>query len=116
MIPQKYIDQLTQVAQLKKKNSRQALLKSLYKDPKFIKALKIICKNTIACKVPLSKTEKRKLCRHAKAITHIAKTKSSARNIVLQNGGGFLSVLVPLVTTLLGEVLNGKNPKMEDGA
>jgi len=109
MIPQQYIDQLSQVANTKNKKKRQVLLKTLYKDPKFIKALKLVCKNTLECNVPIPKEAKRKLCHHAKAITHIAKTKSSGRNIVLQNGGGFLSVLVPLVTTLLGAAINGKD-------
>lgn len=113
MIPETYLKLLQEVANANSRSKRVQLIKQHYKDPKFIKAIKLVCKNTVKCKVPLSIKDKRRLRPHAKTISKIAKSKTNGKQTIIQNGGGFLSILIPIVTSLLGAAFNGK---MVDGA
>lgn len=109
MIPDQYIAYLNLVANCKKATERRNLLKVLCRDKKFIKAVKLVCNNTVKSRLRLTERQKNQLKPHAKTINYIARSTRSGTRAIVQSGGGFLSVLLPIVTTLVGAAINGAN-------
>ena len=115
MIPEKYLAYLALVTACKSKTERQSLLRILCRDAKFIRAVKLICANTVNRNVQLTERQKKLLRPHAKAIAYIGHRSSSCTRVIEQSGAGFLSVLLPIVTTLIGAAINGANSKVGNG-
>ena len=107
MIPDRYIALLELVASCRDINERRIVLKALCRNKKFIKAIKMICKNTVSQTVSLTNKQKNQLKKHASVINYIAKSSNSGRRSIVQSGGGFISVLLPIVTSLIGAAING---------
>lgn len=76
--------------------------------PDLVNCFTEICYNVLNGNVNLSPSYKRKLTKHKKTIRAIAKknTKASTKRNHLQKGG-FLSLILPLVRTLLPSLLGG---------
>jgi len=115
MIPEKYWELLKAVELAKSKAERETLLIVLCRHKKFIKALKVLCKNTVNQKLPLTDKQKHQLKKHASVINYIAKSKRSAKRSIVQSGGGFISILLPILASLVGSAINGANREMGDG-
>lgn len=109
MIPDYYWGQLNLILQCKSPQARKLAIAAAYQDKKFIKALKMICKNTINQGLDLTEKQKNQLKKHAAAISFIAESRTNGKRKVIQNGGGFLSILIPLVASLVGSAINGAN-------
>ena len=114
MIPNKYIELMKLIDLTKSVDERKALLRILCRHKKFIKAMKVICKNTIDCQIPLDKKQKNQLRKHAAVINYIAKSPRSAKNSIVQSGGGFISILLPIVASLIGSAINGQRAEVGD--
>ena len=106
MIPEHYITQLNAILFCQDRQERKVLLCILCRDKNFIKLLKMVCQNTITESVPLTDQQKHKLQNYAAVIEAISK---EPKNVVSQNGSGFLSLLIPIVTSLIGSAINGAN-------
>lgn len=113
MIPDRYIAFLELVAECKNVSERKIVLKALCRDKKFMKLIHMICRNTVRNLVPLSSKDKARLQKHADVICLLAESDSNAdgRRLLVQDGGGFISVLLPIVTALIGAAINGANSK-----
>ena len=108
MIPEHYIAQLNSILYCQDKQEREVLLCILCRDKNFIKLLKMVCRNTLNESVPLTKQQKHEIKNYAAVIDAISKT-SDPKKEVLQNGSGFLSLLIPIVTSLIGSAINDAN-------
>ena len=95
------------IAGISRNDIRKAILKKLSEDPSFLKALREIAKNTVRRKINLSSAEVKKLQKHKRLIASIAKTKNSIdkRRKLAVKSGGFLPILIPLIATIIGEVI-----------
>jgi len=116
MIPEKYIELLKIISLCNSKTERKTLSTILCRHKKFIKAMKIICKNTVNEKIPLTERQQNQLRKHASVISNIANSRRSAKKSIVQSGGGFVSILLPIVASLIGSAINGARSQMGDGA
>lgn len=108
MVPEQYITQLNSILYCQGKQEREILLCILCRDKNFMKLLKMVCKNTINESVPLTDQQKLTIKNYAAVIEAISKS-SNSKKVVSQNGTGFLSLLIPIVTSLIGSAINGAN-------
>lgn len=96
---------------MKTLKARKLLLSEFSDDPKFCKAVREIVRNTIKKNIRLSDRDKIKLKRYKKVILALAKRKSHEKTKALmqQSGTGiFLPIVIPLVASVLGELLTRK--------
>ena len=107
MIPEYYMHLLQSLSLCKSLTERQNLLKIFCRDKKFVKAVKLICRNTVSKDVPLTPSQRNQLKKYASAITNISSSRYSTKQALVQSGGGFLSILLPIVASLLGGLING---------
>lgn len=114
MIPQKYIELLKVISLCNSKSERQSVLTVLCRHKKFIKAMKILCKNTVNQSLPLTDKQKHQLRKHASVISYIAKSRRSAKKSIVQSGAGFVSILLPIVASLIGSAINGASSQVGD--
>lgn len=94
MIPprlQRYFPLLRAVASIKDKRAQQLVLKHLKKHRPFVVLLRELAENTIQQNIRLTKKDKKKLNRHAEVIKSLVKKKK------VEQSGGFLGVIVPLL-------------------
>lgn len=87
------------VAKIKNKKAQRLLLRQLSKNRKFVSCLREIAKNTIAGNLPLSQVQKRKLNRHTSVVRGLA------RRTKVQQSGGFIGAVLPLLASIVGDVL-----------
>jgi hypothetical protein len=90
---------------------RKKLLTQLCKSDDFLKALREICKNTVSRRVPLTTQQAKRLKRHKQAIFDLSDKKTPVtrrRKLAEQSGGAILPILIPIVASLLGEVLKSR--------
>ena len=99
------------VASISRPSIRKIILEKLANDPSFQKAIREIAKNTIRRKVQLNSSQITKLRRHKRTINSLSKKKLSAarkRELIVQSGG-FLPILIPAITAILGEIIRSAN-------
>src|SRR5690348_10238531 len=94
---------------------RKVLLFTFCKDKKFIKALRSLCQNTLKGKFNIPPKEGAVIKRYLSDLKLLSDKKKATRKQISQNGAGFLSVLFPIVASVLGPLLNGALSKNEDG-
>lgn len=114
MIPEKYIELLKAIELCRTRQERTFLLTVLCRHEKFIKAMKLICKNIVTQSIPLTDKQKNQIKKHASVIFHVAKSRRSAKRSIIQSGGGFISILLPIVASLIGSAINGAREKVGD--
>lgn len=104
---QKYWHRLEIIASIKRKQLRRELLKEFSKDEDFCKVLRELARNTVNRNIPLKRFHVRQLQSHKRTILALSKkkTKKSVRKKAIVQSGGFLPVLIPIVASLLGELL-----------
>ena len=101
---------LSVLGTLKKKSQqslRTALLREFSKDADFCRALRVIAKNLLRRKVPLTSRDCCRLKKHKSTIHALYRKGQSTRTkrkLAVQSGG-FLAVALPLVTTIIGELI-----------
>ena len=86
---------------------RKAILKAV--DDALVKTICECVFNVLKETVPVSKPAKRKLLKHKKALTAIAEKitpLNKKKQILVQHGGNFLSVLLPPVLRVLSSLLS----------
>ena len=101
----RYLPVLTEISKIKLKEDRQQVLRIFAKDKDFVKAIKEIAYNTVNGNIVLSDAEKLSLRRHKNTLIKLS-SKGGKKDII-QSGTGFLSLLLPIVSTVLGSMLNG---------
>lgn len=91
------------VASIKVPKLRQQLLKVLKSQPKYYIALREIAYNTVRKNLILSSKEKQRLKKHKRVLVDLAKKQKSAKKKkkLVEQSGGFLPILLPLVASLL---------------
>lgn len=107
MIPPKYFAFLEAVTLCRTSAERRIVLSVLCRDPKFIKAVKVICALTYQNAKNLTSHQKQQLKRFATVIEHLAKTLRLPKAKVIQHGGGLIAALLPIVASLVGSTING---------
>ena len=100
MIPDFYLGQLRCLSQCRNSDERRVLINIFYRDANFIKALKMICRNTVNMVVPLTNQQKDQLKRNASTIHFIATSRSNGKRELLANGGGFIAILLKAMDDL----------------
>ena len=102
-----YIKYLEIISKIRNTRTRNAVLKDFAYNMQLFDALKEIAVNTINRNVPLTNAQKRKLRRHKKTIIALSKPLKSKnkKKKLIEQSGGFLPILVPIVATLLGKLL-----------
>lgn len=100
-----YLPLLKALTSIKDKKLQRRLLKALCKEKKFKTCICEIAHNTIKENILLSKRDKRRLNKQSLLIRGISKKKK------IQQAGGFLNIVVPLLAAQLGELIFSKIKK-----
>lgn len=97
------------VAGLKSTKARKIILSEFSKDVNFCKAVRELVKNTVKKNIKLTESQKKKLRRYRSVLEGILKKKTSHKRrqaLMCQTGTGvFLPIVVPIVASLLSELL-----------
>jgi len=101
------IEALELIAKIKNAKTRNAVLKDFSANMKIYEALREIARNVIKRNVPLNSSQKKKLRRYKKVIISLSNSKNSKRKKrkLVEQSGGFLPILIPIITGILGEVI-----------
>lgn len=91
-----------------KKNKKlvNVLLKSYSQDPSFCSAVRTIAKNVANRNVLIKGPLKAKLMRHKKKIAALARKGNKNQAKLVRQSGGFLPLLLPLISSVAGPILN----------
>ena len=88
--------------------AKPAVRKQMIKngDKELINAICETCKNILKANVPLTPSQKRRLCRHKRTLRELVKKKVSLKRKkqILQKGG-FLGALITPILSLLGGLI-----------
>lgn len=96
---------LEAIARIKSREERKIVIYIFCRDKQFVKAIKEIAKNTVEGNVPLSVKDKHRLKKQKAVLTALAG--KGGKRVIKQQGAGFLPVLVPIVSAILGSIING---------
>lgn len=102
-----YLPILKVISEIKSKKDRVVVLNIFSKKPSFVKAIKEIAVNTVNKNIQLDIKQKKSLRKHKEALVKLSNR--GGKQVVLQNGGGFLPILLPIVSTILTSMLNGSD-------
>lgn len=97
------IGHLEVIASIKSTKTRNRVLNDFADNLKVYEAIREIAVNTIKRRVPLTETQKKKLRRYKKVLLSLAKTKNSkiTKKKLVRQSGGFLPLLIPIVSGLI---------------
>lgn len=100
--------ELKLLVSIKDKKARSIVLKKLSKKSCIYDALREIAVNIMNKNLPLNKSQLRKLGPHAKTIKGLAcgVKQVSKRQKLVQQTGGFLPLLIPIVTSIAGAAVS----------
>lgn len=104
---QHYLPLFEHINSIKRPEDRRMVVAIFSKNHNFIKALEEVADNAVEGDIEFTAEQKRKLKRHKQVILALADKRGKA--LVSQTGGGFLSVLLPIVTSILSPLINGKD-------
>lgn len=108
----KNFSKLEIISQLKNLKTRKLLLAEFSEDDSFCKAIREIVRNTINKNIKLQDKDKKKLKKYKKVILALArkrKSKKSTKALMQQSGTGiFLPIVIPLVASIIGDLLSRK--------
>lgn len=88
---ERYYPLLRAVASIKNKKAQKLVLKHLKKHRPFVVLLRELAENTVNQNIHFTEPQKKKLNKHAKVIKSLVKKKN------IEQSGGFLGVIVPLL-------------------
>jgi hypothetical protein len=105
---EKCISELQLVAKMKDKKAQKKVLKELAKENCFAKSVQEIAFNTVNSNIPLKPIHKKKLKKHAHIIKSLSKKsiKGKKRIKLIEQSGGALGVLLPIVASLLPAIID----------
>jgi hypothetical protein len=103
---QKYLPLFEHISQIKKHCDRRTVLSIFAKDNNFLRALEEIAVNTVEGNINLTQPQKRSLRPHKQILVSLSENRGKKE--IVQSGGGFLSILIPLVIDLIGNAINGE--------
>lgn len=93
------------LAKVESQKLREDLLKEFSRNPDFCRCVRELVKNAVKLNLPLTKSEKKVLDQHQKVVKGVlSKRRQTSRRFIKQSGG-FLPILVPILATLLGEIV-----------
>ena len=104
----KFAPLLLKLYKSNKRNKRTLLTRALKKQ-QFLNVICEICKNVLSGNVPLSASQRRRLCKNKCLLRKLAEKKIGAKKkkrLVMQNGG-FLGALLTPIVSILGGLLGG---------
>ena len=112
----KYFVPLKLLSQIKNKDIRKNATCDFCKNENLYKAIKEIALNIVNKNIPLTNKDKKKLKKYKKDIYLLSKQKfkSKRKQKVLQQTGGFLPILIPLVATILGQIYENNKTKWKN--
>lgn len=90
---------LRAVSRIKNKKIQKQLLRELKKDKLVVKCMREVALNTIKQNIRFSASDKKKLNRHSTIIRSLAKKRS------LEQAGGYLNIVLPILATVLSDLL-----------
>lgn len=95
------------VSSVKTPKLRKTILSHLAKDNDFCSACREISKNIVKRKIVIKGVKARRLKRFKKLITALSKKKNSkgVKLKLVRQSGGWLAAVIPLVATVIGELL-----------
>lgn len=103
---QEFLPILEAISSIKLKADRDLVVRIFCKNDNFVKAIKEIATNTVEGNIPLEIEDKLKL-RKQKAVL-IALAGKRGKQALRQRGAGFLPILLPIISTILGSIVNGE--------
>lgn len=92
-----YFPILKALTKIKESPAKTKLLRQLTRDPDFKRCMQEIAKNVT--RIPLSAKDKKMLNKHTDVIRRLRRKKSVSQS------GGFLNIIVPLLATIVGELI-----------
>lgn len=104
---QSFFPILEAISHIRLKADRDLVIRIFCKNKKFIKAMKEIAKNTVEGNIPLSAKDKQRLKKQKKVL--IALAGKGGKRTLRQTGAGFLPILIPIVSSILGSIINGES-------
>jgi len=93
---------LQALTRIKDEKCRQKCLKALARDKRFSACMKEIVTNLMDENIQLSVKDKKRINKHAKIVRSLAKSQK------ISQSGGFLNVVVPLLASVVAELISGK--------
>ena len=103
---EQYLPLLEAIIRIKNPSDRRKVLTIFLKDHKLKKVLREIALNVVEKNVPLTQQQKRKLARYKSALWSL-RSRKGVKQVIEQEGEGFLSILLPIVTSLIASSLDG---------
>src|SRR5277367_3373350 len=103
----KCMQKLIIISKIKNPSIRKKVLLSLY-DECLYKAFYEIAANTVSKNIPLKRREKNLLKKHKIILQKLAcytKSKKRRKTLVAQSGGGFLSILIPAIASIITSLI-----------
>lgn len=95
---------LDYIMKIRDSSDRKTVLDIFLKDNKFKKMMREIALNVVEKNVPLNDKNKRMLSKYKSALWKL-KSRHSVRKVIQQEGEGFLSILLPIVGSLIASKL-----------
>jgi len=93
---------LQALTKIKDEKCRHKCLKALAKDERFAACMKEIATNLMDENIQLTVKDKRKINKHATVVRSLAKSEK------ISQSGGFLNIVVPLLASVVAELLARK--------
>jgi hypothetical protein len=101
---------LSLVSRIRNKRLRDLILKEISCDDHIYDALSEITVNTLKGNVPLTESQKKKLRRQKRFMSALSCDKNKVslrkRKYLVQQSGGYLATVLPVIVTLLSELLS----------
>lgn len=110
----KYLTLLDFMTLSKSVEERRGLLTVYTRDEDFMKFIILICKNIVSVTVPLTKKQKFQIKAHKQTIYDLSKSRYSGRSKLIRSGGGFLTVLFPVIKEMFEDIRNDSVEELED--
>lgn len=104
----KYWKQLAVYHSIKNSGVRKLLLREYVKDFAFLKLLRQIARNTLKKNFLIDKVRLRKLRSKKTSLISLTKkyrSKAKAKKVALQSGSGILPILIPLLASVIGSLI-----------
>lgn len=105
----KWLSLFDVLQKVKNRNLRERLLHNFSSDASLFDALREIIINIRDNNIDLKEDEKRKLIQHREVLRRLLKRSyksPSVRKKIVNQSGGFLNILLPIVTSVITEIIS----------
>lgn len=106
----RYLPTLQLICKIKNVKKREQVLKEFCQDPHFCSVIRQIAKNTLRKEsiLPIKGKMIQRLKKHSSVIKGLARKKKGYRKLAVQSGG-FLPIVIPLITSIIAEIIRSKD-------